>query len=115
MERFYDIEQPEDEEERMIIEQVSKHPAVLQYSVITHLKERAEAGDEVAAMVLQQMQQGGLPGEAGRPKEPPNQAQLTGSQSPTGQPVPQAMGETPGGSPADMMSSMANESPSLME
>ena len=115
MERFYDIEQPDDEEERMIIEQVSKHPAVLEYSVIKHLKERAEAGDEVAEMVLAKMQQGGVPGEPGRPQNPPNQAQLTGSQSPTGQPVPQAMGQTPGGSAAEQMSSMANEAPSLME
>lgn len=115
LERYFDVEQPEDEEDRMIIEAVSKHPAVVQYSVIRELKARAEDGDEVAEQVLVQMENGGIAGEPGRPKEPVNQAQLTGTQSPTGQPVPQATGEQPGSSASEQMSDMANSAPSLME
>jgi hypothetical protein len=114
MEKYLGIEQPEDEEERIIVESVSRHPAVQNYVIMKELKDRAESGDEIAAMTLQAMQNGGLPGQPGRPQEPPNPAQLTGTQSPTGQPVPQALGEQPGQSPADYQQGLAGESPSLM-
>jgi hypothetical protein len=107
MEKYLGIEQPEDEEERRIVEAVSNHPAVQNYVIMKELKERAENGDNVASMVLQAMQSGGLPGQPGRPAEPPNPAQLTGTQSPTGQPVPQALGETPGQSPEDVQAGLA--------
>ncbi len=110
MEKYLGEEQPEDEEERMFIEKVTNHPASVQYAVMKELKKRADAGDEIAEMTLQSMQQqpGGITGEPGRPKEGPNPAQLTGTQSPTGQPVPQALGEDPGASPEDQMSNAAN-------
>jgi hypothetical protein len=42
------------------------------------------------------MQAGMIPGaQPGRPKDPRNPEQLTGTQSPTGQPVPQAVGMSP--------------------
>jgi hypothetical protein len=111
MQRYLGIEQPEDEEERRMIEAASRHPVMQQYSIMRELKDMADAGDEVAAMTLQQMQAGMIPGaQPGRPKEPNNPEQLTGLQSPTGQPVPQSLGQSPERSPVE---SMANAAPNL--
>jgi hypothetical protein len=75
------------------------------------LKEMADAGDEVAAMTIQQMQAGMIPGaQPGRPKEPNSPEQLTGTQSPTGQPVPQSLGQSPA---KPEVESMANAAPNL--
>lgn len=98
MERFFDIEQPEDEEERLLIEMASNHPLTIQYSIIAELKRRVdEENDEVAKMVLDSIEKNGIPGMAGRPKEENNPEQLMGVQSPTGEPVPQAAGGPPPG------------------
>ncbi len=113
MEKYLDIEQPEDEEERMLIEMVSRHPAAQNYMIMKELKERAEDGDEIAEMTLTAMQSGGLAGTPGRPGEPPNPAQPTGLQSSTGEPVPQAIGEQPGQSPEDIQEGMI-PAPSLL-
>jgi hypothetical protein len=114
MQRYLGIDAPEDEQERRIIEMVSNHPVTIQYSIMKELKEQAEAGDDVAAMTLQQMQAGMIPGaQPGRPKDPRNPEQLTGTQSPTGQPVPQALGEQPGASAMDQQQSMANAAPGM--
>lgn len=110
-ERYLGIEQPDDEEERIIIETVARHPVTIQYSIMKELKEQADAGDDIAAMTLQQMQAGMIPGaQPGRPKEPNNPEQLTGTQSPTGQPVPQAMGMSPERSESDQL---AGASPNM--
>jgi hypothetical protein len=114
MERYLGIEQPDDEQERIIIETVARHPVTVQYSIMKELKEQADAGDEIAAMTLQQMQAGMIPGaQPGRPKEARNMEQLTGTQSPTGQPVPQALGEQPGASEADQLENQANAAPGM--
>jgi hypothetical protein len=114
MERYLGVEQPDDEEERKMIEAVSHHPLTIQYSIMKELKRRADANDEVAAQVLQQMQAQTAPqGQPGRPAEPNNPEQLTGTQSPTGQPVPQAMGQQPGESPMEQMGAMANAAPQM--
>ncbi len=117
MEKFLDIEQPEDEEERRLIEMTSRHPAFIEYAVMGELKERADEGDEVAALTLQrlqsqiQQQQGQAPTD-----ESPNPEQLTGLQSPTGQPVPQAEGGEPyGQSPLEQQENLAGESPTFAE
>lgn len=114
MEQFLGIEQPEDEEERMLVEAVTHHPAAQNYLIMRELKTRADAGDEVAAMTLQAMTNGGGNGQPGRPEEPPNAAPLTGLQSQTGQPPPQALGMTPGASEIEQQEAMANLSPQLM-
>lgn len=114
MERYLGIEQPDDEEERKMIETVSRHPLTVQYSIMKELARRAENGDKEAGMVLQNMQaqqMGNNP--PGRPGEPNNPEQLTGLQSPTGQPTPQALGEQPGQSPADQMAAMAETAPQM--
>jgi hypothetical protein len=114
MERYLGIDAPEDEQERRIIEMVSNHPVTIQYSIMRELSEQAENGDEVAAQVLQQMQAGMIPGaQPGRPKDPRGMEQLTGTQSPDGQPVPQAEGEQPGASPMDQLNSAANAAPGM--
>jgi hypothetical protein len=114
MERYLGIDAPEDEQERRIIEMVANHPVTIQYSIMRELSEQAESGDEVAAQVLQQMQAGMIPGaQPGRPKDPRGMEQLTGTQSPDGQPVPQAEGEQPGASPMDQLNSAANASPGM--
>jgi hypothetical protein len=114
MERYLGIEQPDDEEERKMIEAVSRHPLTIQYSIMKELSSRAENGDQIAAQVLQQMQQQQMgANQPGRPKEPRNPEQLTGLQSPTGQPTPQALGQQPGQSPADQMDAMAGAAPNM--
>ncbi len=111
LERFYGIEQPDDEEERKLIEAVSRHPVMTQYLIMKELTEQAENGDEAAAQTLQQMQAGMIPGaQPGRPKDPNNPEQLTGTQSPTGQPVPQALGQSPARPEVEQM---ANASPNM--
>jgi hypothetical protein len=114
MERYLGIEQPDDEEERKMIEAVSKHPLTIQYSIMKELRRRAENGDKDAEQVLVQMQNQAQPiGQPGRPKDPNAPEQLTGLQSPTGEPVPQAMGEQPGQSPMDQMNQAANAAPNM--
>jgi Mg2+ and Co2+ transporter CorA len=114
MERYLGIEQPDDEEERKMIEAVSRHPLTIQYSIMKELSSRAENGDQIAAQVLQQMQQQQMgANQPGRPTEPNNPEQLTGLQSPTGQPTPQALGQQPGQSPADQMDAMAGAAPNM--
>lgn len=113
MERYFDIEQPEDEQERKLIEITSANPAVINYSIMAELSERAEDGDQIAATVLQMMQSQ-LQGEQGRPPNPTNPEQPTGTQSSTGQPVPQAAGGQPAGqSSADQMRREAARTPNM--
>lgn len=107
MERFLGVEQPEDEQKRKIIEATTNHPVALQYAIMAELKARADEGDEIAAMTLQQIQSGGMPGEPGRPKEPNNPEQPMGLQSPTGLP--------PGQSAIEQQDNMANEAPQMTE
>jgi len=115
MEKYLGEEQPEDEQKRMLMEAVTNHPASIQYAVMSELKKRADMGDEVAAMTLQSLQNT-IQGEAGRPADPNKPEQLTGTQSPNGQPVPQAEGREPyGQGAANEQNAMASESPSLTE
>ena len=79
------------------------------------LKEAADEGDEIAAQVLMQMQQGQLSGEPGRPKEPSNPEQMMGGMGPTGRPTrQQAGGEAPGQAATDMMDALANAAPGML-
>lgn len=114
MEKYLGEEQPEDEEERMFIEKVTQHPASVQYAVMKELKKRADGGDEVAAMTMQSMQNQ-IAGEPGRPDGGPKPQQLTGLQSPDGQPVSQAVGgEVAGTSAIDQQSALSNAAPTMM-
>lgn len=112
MERFFGIEQPEDEQQRKLIERAQNHPVAQLYALISVLKEEADKGDEAAAMTLQAVQNGGVPGQAGRPAEPNAPEQPTGLASPTGQPpVPGEL--PPGQSVMDEQNAMANAAPGM--
>lgn len=116
MERYLDIEQPEDEEQRKMIEMATAHPVAIQYALISELKERADADppDEIAKITLEAIMANGLPGMAGRPKEANNPEQLTGTQSPTGEAVSQAEGGLPPGQGAEAeMNQAVTASPNM--
>lgn len=97
MERFWDIEQPDDEWERKIMEIAQRSPVMIQYGVLSVLMKRAMAGDTAAQMAIEMMQQqpgrGRPPAEGGEPAP----EQLTGTAGPTGQQPPQAAGGVPPG------------------
>ena len=108
MERYLGVEQPNDEYERKIIEATMNHPVMRQYLLMKELKDMSDNGDEAATMTLQQMQAGSIPGaQPGRPKDPNSPEQLTGTQSPTGQPVPQALGQSPARPEVEQMATAA--------
>jgi hypothetical protein len=111
-EKYLGIEQPEDEEKRMLIEAAQRHPVAQMYALMSVLNEAAQAGDEVAAMTLQTIQQQGIPGQAGRPGEPNKPEQLTGTASPTGQEPALAAGPN-GSSAMAQQESMSNAAPNL--
>jgi len=113
MEKYFGIEQPDDEMEKIDMERASNHPAVQQYAIMSTLQEWADDGDPIAAKVLQSMQKNGIPGEE-TPDNAPNPEQLTGTQSPTGEATPQAQGRPPyGQSIEDEVSNMGNLSPNM--
>jgi hypothetical protein len=115
LERYYDIEQPEDEIERKMIEMTDSHPLVMQYAIMADLKERADMGDEIAGMVLTSIQNQGLPGEAGRPKDETSPAGFSGLRSATGEPTSQEQGGEPAGqSPIEKIRKAASAAPPLM-
>lgn len=112
MEKYFGIEQPDEEMERLETERAMAHPVFQMYSIIHELKERADAGDEVAAMTLQALQNQGAQGQ--QTPGAPNPEQLTGLQSPTGEATPQAQGGQPyGQSQVEQMAGMANASPTM--
>jgi hypothetical protein len=115
MEEYLDIDQPQDEFEKRMIEQARQDPTVQHYAKIKMLQALAKEGDSAAALALQQLAQQGAPGQKPGPdKDPRRPEQMVGMQSPTGQPTPQAMGGMPPGQDEmSMMQSMANAAPGM--
>jgi hypothetical protein len=114
MERYYDIEQPEDEQERKLIEIVSANPMVIQYTIMAELTERAEDGDVIAAKVLEQMEQQATGDKGGRPEDPNNPTQFSNMPSPTGQLTSQEQGGPPAGqSASDKMARATGATPNM--
>lgn len=114
MERFYMIEQPEDEIERKMIEAASAHPLVVEYSIVAELTERAKNGDEIAAMVLESLKNKGMAeGEETKPSvNPPGYENMP---SATGELTSQEQGGQPAGqSASDQMRNAANERPGMV-
>lgn len=97
MQRYLDIEQPGDEREKRLIEQMENHPLMIQRSIVRQLRLAAEGGDMDAAIVLEQMMAQGQPGGSQQQPNPPNPEQPLGTASPTGQPTPQEQGGVPYG------------------
>jgi len=114
MERYLNVDQPDDEFERRQIEALQMHPIVQQYTMMQELSRLAEEGDEVAIQVLQVMQQQMQPQQGPGGQAPPNPEQLTGLQSPTGEPTSQAQGGEPRGqSMEDLMNQMVGAAPNM--
>lgn len=114
MERYLDIEQPDDERERKLVEQMESHPLMIQRAMIKMLREAANEGDPDAALVLEQMmsqgQQGGQPPAQGGS----NPEQMVGMMSATGQPTPQEAGmPPPGQGEMAMLQGLAGMSPNM--
>lgn len=127
MERYLEIEQPDEERNKRLEDAALKHPLYQQFDVLQRLMKLAsESTDPIvqasAAMTIQQMQSGMMPGpqaggtgagQAGRPAEP-GMEQPLGLASPTGELPPQAGGELPPGqSFGDMFEQMIQAAPGL--
>lgn len=95
MEEYLNREQPDEDREMKLAEMAQTSPLMIQYAIMGHLQELADAGDEAAKIVLEQAKQQLLQGQRGRPPEPNAPEQLTGLASPTGEEIPP--GETPPG------------------
>jgi hypothetical protein len=95
MERYLDVQQPDDEYDQKIIEMTQTHPLTIQFSIMKVLEERAKDGDEIAAAVIKNFETQGVQGQPGAPTQPQNFEQGLG--------VPQAgaaqVGNAPSNSP----------------
>jgi hypothetical protein len=85
MERYLDIDQPDDERRLRIQEMAQTHPVMVQMAVTNALMEMAMEGDPAAMMTLKQLQEGNLPGQPGRPSEPNAPEQMVGTAGPEGE------------------------------
>lgn len=101
MERYLDIEQPDDERKRRLVDRALNHPAMQLYGVVRQLMKLQDRGNIAAGIVLRQIQQGNAGGSpidsGGRPTEPTNPEQRLGLGTPTGEPQPQEAGGLPPG------------------
>jgi len=116
MEKYLDIDQPDDMMDLLMQEQIMQHPAMLQYMLMSTFEELARSGDEAAKAVLDQMkQQQGVPGQPGRPEEPPNPEQAMGGMpSSTGELSQQEQGGAPPGQSAmDTIRKLLSRSPKM--
>lgn len=125
MERYLDIDQPDDERNKRQEDTVFRHPLYQQFEVMQRLMQMASDQTNpivaaAAAMTIQQMQGGMIPGpqaggtgagQAGRPSTP-SREQAIGLQSATGAPTEQAGGASPPGqSFADILQQMTTGAP----
>ena len=121
MTEYYDIEQPDDEQQRKMIEIAQKHPIVQQYAIMLNLMQLAKAGDEAAAMALESIKSqmglgSGTQGKSGVTNETQvNPEQTAGMPSAGGQLTPQEQGQQPPGqSHEDQMRRQVGASPNMM-
>ena len=101
MEDYLDVDQPDDERERRLDDQIHRDPAMVRFHVNHRLMELAQSenGIEAAAAgaALQQMQQGQVGPGPGRPDGGPQPQNALGTQSAGGEATPQAEGAPPPG------------------
>jgi hypothetical protein len=118
-ERYYNVHQPDDERDQQLIEMAEEHPIMRMFGIIRALQKYTKAEDpelaEAATMTMQALKTQMQPN--------PNQQQKTGSapgnalgtQSASGEAIPQAMGQpAPGQEPEAEIENMANAAPGLM-
>ena len=71
MERYLDIDQPDDEQKKRLRDMAIQHPVMQQLAVMQYLMERAQSGDDAIAtaaqMTIQQLMGGGVPGGGQQP------------------------------------------------
>jgi hypothetical protein len=119
MENYLDIEQPDDEMDRILDEMADKHPIMQQYAVMAVLQERADGGDKAAMMVIQQQQAQATAAQAAAaqastPVEGAGPGNALGTASATGAPTPQAGGmPAPGQDEAALLSELAGLAPQM--
>lgn len=114
MEHYLHIEQPDDMEERKLMERLLQDPTMQQYAMIQQLRRRAENGDEAAGIMLELVKQSAMKDQGGRPTEPNAPPQMEGMPSATGELTPQEQGGMPAGqSEGDKLNTMINMSPQM--
>lgn len=122
MERYWDVEQPDEERKKRLIDEALQHPVMKMYGMLSVLMDAANPDpenpgrkDEAAAMLVQMIQQGGIPGVGGpgRPAGPPPTGPLTGLQSQSGEPVPQAAGAPAPGQDFSSVMAQAFSAPTM--
>jgi len=89
IEDYLNYQQPDDQHALKLEEMIESNPVTIRYAMMKKLQERAKGGDEAAQILWEQLKnENAQTNEGGRPKEPSNPEQLTGTQSPNGQPLP---------------------------
>ena len=106
MTEYYDIEQPDDEQQRKLIEMAKQNPIAMQYAMFLNLKELADAGDEAAQLSLEIAKQtlpGNAPTDAVKPEQgsgvPATTGAAAGGSAPNGQTEEEIMNKLTGASP----------------
>lgn len=116
MDKYLDVGQPDEEKKRVLAERAQTHPLMVQYMLLSTLKELASSGDEAAKAALLQIESGGNGGQPGRPDEPRRMEPFAGMPSSTGQPTRQERGmPAPGQGAVDQMEGLANAAPGMLE
>lgn len=104
IESYLGRQQPDEEFDLRMNEMAQNHPVVLNYMLMKKLTEMAKNGDKVAEQTLMALQQQGLAGTPGRPKEPNNAEQGMG--------VPNRI-EPMGGEPDETSNQLASSAPNM--
>ena len=112
MSEYLDIEQPDDEKKRKLIEMAQQHPAAQQYAIMLNLMQLAKDGDEAAGLALE-IVKSQLPQPA-TGQGAPSPMQTPGMPSAGGGLTPQEQGQLPPGQgPAAQSAQMAGAAPNM--
>jgi hypothetical protein len=91
MERYLNIQQPDDERKRMITEAAQMHPTMMEYLIVNELTELANGGDKAAALTLKKLEADAttkIPEgkEPNKPEQPLGTGASDGGATPTNDP-----------------------------
>jgi hypothetical protein len=114
LEKYYDIQQPDDEMDKKIMDMARQDPLIIRYAIMKNLQELAESGDEIAQMVMEQAMASPIQGSmAGGVQGLPN---LEGTAGPEGQGPPQTGGgEPPGQGEGSFLNQLINKLPGMQQ
>jgi hypothetical protein len=122
MERYLDVDQPDDERKRRLQDIAVNHPMMQQFAIMRYLVEIAQTSKDkimraAATMTIQTMMGGGQPQQQvgpGQPQAPTRPGNALGTQSAGGGPTPQAAGAPPAGSSfQDILNNMVSAAPGM--